>query len=290
MQVKELVKSYGKVRAVDGVSFTVERGTCFGILGPNGAGKTTTIEMMETILKPDSGTIFFDGLPVDRHFREQIGIQFQSTSLQEFLTVRETLELFSKLYVRRKPLEDIIRICDLSEFVGRDNRSLSGGQRQRMLLGIALVNDPDLLFLDEPTTGLDPQSRRNFWRLVENIRAEGKTIILTTHYMDEAESLCDRIIIMDHGRIIEEGTPDGLLRKHFGNAVLKLPEKVLAQTTGMECRMIPDGQGLVEVVCNDLTQTIHALLDRGISLEHLSIERKNLDDLFLKLTGNTLDA
>jgi ABC-2 type transport system ATP-binding protein len=218
LEVSDLHKSYGKVKAVDGVSFSVREGTCFGILGPNGAGKSTAIEVIETIKAPDSGRVLYRGGAVDRGFKERIGIQFQDTSLQEFLSVRETLELFARLYPKPKPLDEIVRACSLEDFIDQDNRKLSGGQRQRMLLGIALINDPDLLFLDEPTTGLDPHARRDFWRNIELIKAQGKTIILTTHYMDEAETLCDELIIMDHGRIIESGDPHGLIAKHFGEA------------------------------------------------------------------------
>jgi ABC-2 type transport system ATP-binding protein len=218
LEVRDLHKSYGKVKAVDGVSFKVRTGTCFGILGPNGAGKSTAIEVIETIKEPDSGTVLYRGAPVDRGFKERIGIQFQDTSLQEFLTVRETLELFSRLYPNPKSIDEIVRVCSLEDFIGQDNRKLSGGQRQRMLLGIALINDPDLLFLDEPTTGLDPHARRDFWRNIELIKAQGKTVILTTHYMDEAETLCDELIVMDHGHIIEAGVPHDLIAKHFGAA------------------------------------------------------------------------
>ena len=185
LEVAGLRKSYGKVKAVDGIDLSVREGSCFGILGPNGAGKTTAIEVMETIQEPDAGTILYRGSPVGPSFKESIGIQFQNTSLQEFLSVRETLRLFASLYPNPRPLDGIIEACSLEEFIDRDNRKLSGGQRQRMLLGIALVNDPDLLFLDEPTTGLDPHARREFWRLVEGIKARAKTVILTTHYMDE---------------------------------------------------------------------------------------------------------
>jgi ABC-2 type transport system ATP-binding protein len=224
LEVRNLRKSYGKVTAVDGIAFSVPEGSCFGILGPNGAGKTTTIEIIETIHESDSGEVLYRGAAVAPSFKESIGIQFQDTSLQEFLTVRETLRLFSKLYPNPRPLDEIIAACDLGDFVDRDNRKLSGGQRQRMLLGIALVNDPDLLFLDEPTTGLDPHARRDFWRTIQGIKAQGKTVILTTHYMDEAESLCDELIIMDKGRIIESGDPRGLIAKHFGEAAASAPE------------------------------------------------------------------
>lgn len=288
LEVKNLHKHYGKVKAVDGISFSVKEGTCFGLLGPNGAGKTTAIEIMESIQKPDSGEIFYKGEKTTRSFKENIGIQFQNTSLQEFLTVKETLELFANLYPKHKPLEEIIRVCSLEEFIDQDNRKLSGGQRQRMLLGIALINDPDLLFLDEPTTGLDPQARRNFWRLIENIKDEGKTIVLTTHYMDEAEFLCEEVVIMNHGRIIEQGPPRDLLKKHFGDAVIRVPEASIQKNVQLTCPT-EKREGYVNIRCQNMDQTIQDLIRQGVSLEGLTVERNNLDDLFLKLTGTTLD-
>jgi ABC-2 type transport system ATP-binding protein len=288
LAVRDLHKSYGKVRAVDGISFTVREGSCFGILGPNGAGKTTAIEVIETIHEPDSGEILYRGEKVSRSFKENIGIQFQDTSLQEFLTVRETLELFSKLYPRPRPMEEIIRACSLEEFIDRDNRKLSGGQRQRMLLGIALVNDPDLLFLDEPTTGLDPHARRNFWRLVEGIKAQGKTVILTTHYMDEAEYLCDEIIVMDHGRIIESGRPRELLLKHFGEAVIRVPQAAVPAGSAFSCPADLE-EGFFAFKCADTNASLHELVAKGVDLGGILVERRNLDDLFLKLTGSGLD-
>lgn len=288
LEVRDLRKSYGKVKAVDGISFSVREGSCFGILGPNGAGKTTAIEVVETIHAPDSGTILYRGEAVVRSFKENIGIQFQDTSLQEFLTVRETLELFSKLYPRPRPLAEIIEACSLEEFVDRDNRKLSGGQRQRMLLGIALVNDPDLLFLDEPTTGLDPHARRNFWRLVEGIKAQGKTVILTTHYMDEAEYLCDEIIVMDHGHIIEAGRPRELLLKHFGEAVIRVPEAAVPAGAAFGCPAERE-DGFVAFRCEDTDSSLRELVAGGVDLSGISVERRNLDDLFLKLTGSGLD-
>ncbi len=288
LEVKNLSKKYEKVNAVNDVSFSVKEGICFGLLGPNGAGKTTTIEMMESILKPDAGKIYYKGEKTTHSFKEKIGIQFQSTALQEYLTVKETLTLFSKLYPKHKSLEEIIKICDLGEIINRDNRKLSGGQRQRMLLGIALINDPDLLFLDEPTTGLDPHARRNFWDLIENIKKENKTIILTTHYMDEAEYLCEEIVIMDHGRILEQGSPEALLQKYFGGVILKIPAKNITKKINFACDFKED-QGYAQFLCNDIDQTLHSLIENGISLSGLTIEKQNLDDLFIKLTGSSLD-
>jgi ABC-2 type transport system ATP-binding protein len=288
LEVRDLYKAYGKVKAVDGISFAVREGSCFGILGPNGAGKTTAIEVIETIHEPDSGTILYRGEAVARSFKENIGIQFQDTSLQEFLTVRETLVLFSKLYPKPRPISELIAACSLEEFIDRDNRKLSGGQRQRMLLGIALANDPDLLFLDEPTTGLDPHARRNFWRLVEGIKAQGKTVILTTHYMDEAEYLCDDIIVMDHGRIIESGKPRELLLKHFGEAVIRVPEAAVPAGASFSCPSEVE-DGFVAFNCADTDSSLRELVSGGVNLAGISVERRNLDDLFLKLTGSGLD-
>lgn len=215
LSVQDLVKTYPGVRAVDGVSFDVRKGQCFGLLGPNGAGKTTTLEILEGISDADSGTIRFRGAARDAGYREVIGIQFQHTALQDFQTVGESLSLFASFYRRRRPLQELIDLCHLDGLLDRDTRKLSGGQRQRLLLAIALVNDPDLVFLDEPTTGLDPQSRRNFWHLVETIQSTGTTVLMTTHYMEEASALCDEIAIIDQGRIIARGEPGQLLREHF---------------------------------------------------------------------------
>jgi len=288
LEIRNLTKHYGSVRAVDGISFAVQEGHCFGLLGPNGAGKTTTIEMIETILSPDSGDIDYRGSGIDRAFREKIGIQFQSTALQEFLTVRETLVLFSRLYTHPRPVEEIVKICSLGDIIGRDNRKLSGGQRQRMLLGIALINDPEILFLDEPTTGLDPNARRNFWELIHRIKARGKTIILTTHYMDEAEILCDDIVIMDHGKIIERGNPGILLHKYFDDAVIRLPAKNIRGEPELPCAF-EIKNGWLKINCNDIDGIVRELMNHGISLSGMSIEKPNLDDLFVSLTGASLD-
>jgi len=289
LQVTGLRKSYGKLKAVDGIDLSVREGSCFGILGPNGAGKTTAIEVIETIHDADEGSVLYRGAPVGPSFKESIGIQFQNTSLQEFLTVRETLRLFSSLYPNPRPLDEIIAACSLEEFIDRDNRKLSGGQRQRMLLGIALVNDPDLLFLDEPTTGLDPHARREFWRLVEGIKARGKTVILTTHYMDEAEYLCDEIVIMDHGRIIERGRPRELLLKHFGQTVIRLPSSAVPSGSSFSCPSESE-EGFVALRCDDTDRSLRDLVASGIDLSDITVERRNLDDLFLKLTGSSLEG
>jgi ABC-2 type transport system ATP-binding protein len=235
LEARHLIKDYpGGVRAVADLSFQVQRGQCFGLLGPNGAGKTTTLEMLEGILPPTSGEMLFDGHPLDADYRERTGIQFQATALQDFQTVGEALAMFASLYRRRAPREELIELCHLGEILQRDTRRLSGGQRQRLLLAIALVNEPDLVFLDEPTTGLDPQARRNFWSLIETVRQDGTTIVLTTHYMEEAERLCDQIIIVDRGRLIAEGAPAELVRAHEPPAANL--EDLFLQLTGHRLR------------------------------------------------------
>jgi ABC-2 type transport system ATP-binding protein len=285
MRIENLKKDFGNVKAVDDISFSIPEGVCFGLLGPNGAGKTTTIEMMEGILTPTSGNVYFRDKKIDNHFKEKVGIQFQNTALPEFITVRETLELFRSLYPKPRTVEEIIEICSLSDIIDRDNRKLSGGQRQRMLLGLAIIPRPEMLFLDEPTTGLDPQARRNFWNLIENIKAEKTTILLTTHYMDEAEVLCDQIGIIDQGKLLEIDTPGKLLLKHFNGALVRIPHN------GRSDFMIDDSIILgdnLEITTDNLDHTMRELLNSGLNLEGLSIKKPNLEDLFLKLTGTLL--
>jgi ABC-2 type transport system ATP-binding protein len=222
LEARNLVKEYPGVTAVDGVSFSVQEGICFGLLGPNGAGKTTTVEIIEGVTSATSGEVYYYGEVAGARFRQEVGIQFQNTALQDFLTVRETIQMFRSLYDRQADMDEIIEQCSLGDLVDRDNRKLSGGQRQRLLLAVALVNRPRLIFLDEPTTGLDPQARRNFWELVQSIRAGGATVVLTTHYMDEAQVLCDEIAIMDAGKIVRQGAPEQLLFERFGDEMINL--------------------------------------------------------------------
>ncbi|CAN5304130.1 ABC transporter ATP-binding protein [soil metagenome] len=290
LRVDNLVKCYRGVEAVRGITFRVDEGVCFGLLGPNGAGKTTTVEIMEGILPATSGEVRYRGRPIDAAFREQAGIQFQSTFLQDFLTVRETLELFARLYATHVDLDELIAVCSLERVVNRDVRKVSGGQRQRLLLAVALVNDPAILFLDEPTTGLDPQARRNFWHLVRTIKARNKTIILTTHYMDEAYHLCDEIVIMDHGRIIAQGPPEKLLAEHYGDTVLELPRADFAAApTPFPYQVLVDGDN-VEMSVPDVDEAIRILSAHRVHLGGLRIRPRNLEDLFLELTGRELRA
>lgn len=290
--VQELTKQYKDITAVNNISFNVEQGHCFGLLGPNGAGKTTTIEIMEGIIPPTTGQVIykgkeFQGKKVDESISQQIGIQFQHTALQDFLTVKETLNLFSSFYQHTLAQEQVIELCDLKDFLDRDNRLLSGGQRQRLLLALALINDPDIIFLDEPTTGLDPHARRNFWQLIKNIKAQNKTIILTTHYMDEAEQLCDDIVIMDQGRIIEAGTPHELLNKHFNEVFIYLPTAQVPIGLIEQYHWKNIG-GRIEIMTRNVEQTLGLLISSKVSLAGLHVKSANLDDLFLHLTGHSL--
>ena len=290
LEVRNLVKRYPRVTAVDGLSIAVPEGICFGLLGPNGAGKTTTIEIMEGILAATSGEVRYRGAPLGRRFREEAGILFQKTALQDFLTVRQSIAMFRGLYSHGLEVEEIIRLCALEKLADRDNRKLSGGQQQRLLLAIALVNDPRVLFLDEPTTGLDPQARRNFWELIQSIKARKKTIILTTHYMDEAELLCDEIAIVDRGRIIAQGAPKRLLLEHFAEVMLELPKQDFpASAKALPLRII-DAVERVEITTDDLDTTLRMLIDAHVPLKNLRIRPANLEDLFLELTGQELRA
>jgi ABC-2 type transport system ATP-binding protein len=288
LEVRDLVKDYPGTRAVDGVSFAVPPGMCFGLLGPNGAGKTTIIEIMEGILPPTSGELRFRGEPLGARFHEEAGILFQRTALQDFLTVRQSLALFRGLYGHGLEVDEVLRTCALEKFAGRDNRKLSGGQRQRLLLAIALVNDPAVLFLDEPTTGLDPQARRNFWELVQSIKARHKTIILTTHYMEEAELLCDEIAIMDHGHIIARGAPRQLLAEHFAEVLLELPREDFPEGARALPLQLLETNERIEITTPDLEETLRTLLAHRVPLAHLRIRPPNLEDLFLELTGTEL--
>jgi ABC-2 type transport system ATP-binding protein len=290
LEARNLVKQYPGVLAVNDVSFAVREGICFGLLGPNGAGKTTTVEIMEGVSPATSGEVWYYGSPAGDRFREEAGIQFQNTALQDFISVRETLEMFQSLYDRQADLDLIIEQCSLVELVDRDNRKLSGGQRQRLLLAVALVNRPRLVFLDEPTTGLDPQARRNFWDLVKRIREDGTTVILTTHYMEEAQILCDEIAIMDSGKIIIQGAPDELLRDHYKNTIIELPiADFSGELADLEHRVV-DSLGVIEIETNDVNASLRELAARTSGLNRLKIRQPNLEDLFLDLTGHSLRA
>jgi ABC-2 type transport system ATP-binding protein len=288
LEVKDLVKHFPGVKAVDGISFSIPGGTCFGLLGPNGAGKTTTIEMIEGILHPTSGEILYKGRRIGRSVFNELGVQLQNTELPQYLTVRETLEMFRSLYGRRADMAWLIESCRLGDILGRDNRKISGGQKQRLLLAMALANDPELVFLDEPTTGLDPQARRHLWEIVRDMKAAGKTIVLTTHYMEEAQILCDSLAIMDYGKIIAEGPPGALLESRGGGVTVMLGGIADASVfEGFPCPWRLD-DGRVEIYTDSLNRCIRDLLDLGVDLSSMTIRSRNLEDLFLELTGHEL--
>lgn len=288
LRVTGLKKYFGDVKAVDGVSFEIAYGHCVGLLGPNGAGKTTTVELLEGIKEPTAGEILYKGESLSDKFRQEAGIMFQSTALPDFISGLEALKLFRDLYPRSRPISELIETCALEEFLNREVKRLSGGQRQRLLLAIALINDPEIIFLDEPTTGLDPQARRNFWKLIGDIRQEGKTVLLTTHYMEEAYELCDEIIIMDHGRIIAHGTPDALLSNHFDDTVILLPDEDVPDHFSDGASEIKRANGTVELLSGDVNATVKALIDANVSLANMRIRKRTLEDLFIELTGKEL--
>jgi len=298
IEVDALTKHYRDVHAVNGISFSIEQGQCFGLLGPNGAGKTTTIEMIEGITAPTSGEILFLGEKLgqklgqqrDARFSQQAGIQFQQTALMDFLTVQETLALFATFYPKTVELAQLIELCDLQEYASQRATKLSGGQRQRLLLALALINDPLIVFLDEPTTGLDPQSRRNFWELVKRIRSQGKTIVLTTHYMDEAQQLCDELIIMDHGRIVDQGSPQQLLAKHFQHiSVAVCREDFPAGRIEVDGDIITTEDDVL-IQTRSVERTIAQLIANHVPLTSLRVQNPTLEDVFIKLTGHGLRA
>lgn len=291
LSVDNIHKHFGRTHAVRGLSFDIPEGICLGLLGPNGAGKTTTIEMLEGIKSIDSGTIYYRNQALRgallQRYKHRIGIQFQSTALMDYLSVREVLALFGSFYKRPIATDELISLCHLGEFQHSTANRVSGGQKQRLLLAIALVNDPDILFLDEPTTGLDPQSRRNFWQLIETIKQRGKTIVLTTHYMDEAEILCDDLLIIDHGSIIASGSPKALLTEHFEQQRIYLdhtPSIAIAPKLGT----VSSANGQTIVDTNQAAALLDLLVQQQVNLDGLQIKTPTLEDLFLKLTGHNL--
>jgi ABC-2 type transport system ATP-binding protein len=303
LRVSGLRKAYGDVVAVDGLDLIVGSGECFGLLGPNGAGKTTTIEICEGLTEPDSGEVEVLGCrwrTDERALRERLGIQLQETQLAEKLTVEETVKLFRSFYARGRAVDDVIDVVQLGEKRGARVGKLSGGQKQRLALACAIVGDPDLLFLDEPTTGLDPQSRRQLWDLIVELRASGRSIVLTTHYMDEAEKLCDRVAIVDHGHVIALGTPRELIVSLGAEHVVEftapdapagaLAVEVLQRLDGVRAAREHDGRWTLEVV--GLARAVPALLAelsrRGLELGELATHSATLEDVFVSLTGRQL--
>jgi len=303
VSVRALRKRYDDVVAVDGLDLEIPTGECFGLLGPNGAGKTTTVEICEGLTAPDEGDVIVLGrrwATDERALRERLGIQLQETQLAEKLTVAETIRLFRSFYARGRSIDDVIRLVQLDE--KRDGRvgKLSGGQKQRLALACAIVGDPELLFLDEPTTGLDPQSRRQIWDLVEEFKAMGRTLLLTTHYMDEAERLCDRVAIIDHGKVIALGAPRDLIAslgaEHVVEFVLagssdSLSDESLRRLEGVRAARRIDSNAW-ELRVSELHRTVPALLaelaQRRLQLAELRTHSATLEDVFVHLTGRQL--
>jgi ABC-2 type transport system ATP-binding protein len=302
IQCRGLRKTYdGKVEAVRGLDLTINRGECFGLLGPNGAGKTTTIEILEGLLEPTAGQVEVLGRTWQSHareLREWLGISLQETRLSEKLTVRETLQLFSSFYRQPTSVETVLDELSLQEKADDLVGKLSGGQKQRLAVATALVGNPKILFLDEPTTGLDPQSRRQLWDIVRQFQQRNGTVLLTTHYMDEAERLCDRIAIIDHGQIIAEGTPVELIERLTGHHVVEfaisdgiaIAGHVWTELPGVQAVRTEDG--LFSLQVREPHETIPALLaelqKQRAQLVHLTTRQASLEDVFVQLTGRHL--
>jgi ABC-2 type transport system ATP-binding protein len=299
IRVQDVRKAYGAVQAVDGVSFEVRRGEIFGLLGPNGAGKTTTVEMLEGLRTPDSGELTVLGVDAARHperIKPRIGVQLQTAALFPQLTVVELMDLFASFYPQSLPIDQLVAALDLDEKRSARIKDLSGGQQQRLSVALALVNDPELVFLDEPTTGMDPAARRALWTLIADLKTRGKTILLTTHYMEEAEVLCDRLAIMDHGSIMESGTVAELVGRRFQDHAVHvtglsaLPEDRLRSFPGVS--RVADEGGETILYTRDVPGTIGAVLDAaealGVEAENLLVRRPTLEDVFLDLTGRAL--
>jgi len=299
IEVDNLTKKYGAVTAVNGVSFAVERGEVFGILGPNGAGKTTTVEIIEGLRKPDGGSIRvcdIDALKEADRIKQIIGVQLQATSIYDNIYVKEAIELFGGYYRKSVPTSEILEEVSLMDKSGSRVGALSGGQKQRLSVGLALVNDPEVLFMDEPTTGLDPQARHNIWSIVEKLRDRGKTVVMTTHYMEEAEHLCQRLAIIDNGKIIAMGTPDSLINRAGLDTSIEFSTSRELNGIGS---LIPGLQKIangtahkyevkahkVSSILKDLT---NLCFDHNIELENISVRKVTLEDVFLAMTGRKL--
>jgi ABC-2 type transport system ATP-binding protein len=300
IRCRGLVKRYPPaVTAVDGLDLEVARGECFGLLGPNGAGKTTTVEILEGLLSPSGGEVEVLGRRWNQDaegLRQRIGLTLQETHLYEKLTVRELIQLFRALYRRGLEVEEVIRLVSLEEKASTWYERLSGGQKQRVAVAVALVGDPELLFLDEPTTGLDPQSRRQLWEVVTDLKRQGKTVLLTTHYMDEAERLCDRVAIIDRGKVIALGTPRALVSAHVGQEIVEFQvdgegdEGIFRALPAVQAvRRVAGGWQLVtDQVHLAIPALLAALMARGQAAVALSTHRATLEDVFVTLTGRRL--
>jgi len=301
IEVEHLVKHYGSIRAVNDISFHVGRAEIFGMLGPNGAGKTTTVEIIEGLRLADSGRVSVMGLDISEapgKIKQKIGIQLQAPSLLPLLTVEEVLDTFAGFYQHHLPVSDVLDLLALQETRKVLVKNLSGGQQQRLSVAMALINDPEIAFLDEPTTGLDPQARRGLWSVIEGMRSQGKTIFLTTHYMEEAERLCDRVAIMDYGKILALATPAELISTYFEERAIQFemesppPEVVLQGITGTT-QVAVDASEVV-LYSRNIPATMSALLQFAETggftgqLKDLHVREASLEDVFLKLTGRKI--
>jgi ABC-2 type transport system ATP-binding protein len=299
IDVRGLVKRYGDVRAVDGIDFHVASGEVFGLLGPNGAGKTTTVEILEGLRVPDGGRAVVLGVDVATgadSLKPRIGISLQTASMYPKLTVVEVIDLFRSFYTTSRPTDELVDMLELGERRNARTKDLSGGQRQRLAVALALVNDPELVFLDEPTTGLDPAARRSLWDLIKGLKARGRSVLLTTHYMEEAEVLCDRLAIMDHGHILEHGTVDTLISNRFKERTVRfdstdaIPDEALEALPAVST--VKHDADATLLYTADVAATIGGLLalseSRGIEPQNLAIRRATLEDVFLDLTGRAL--
>ncbi|HEY5538452.1 MAG TPA: ABC transporter ATP-binding protein [Thermoplasmata archaeon] len=295
--VRNLRKSYGDLRAVDDISFTVKKGEIFGLVGPNGAGKTTTWEILEGLRRADDGDLHVAGIDVRRHrrkLREIIGVQLQATAMFERLTARETLEVFGGMYPRSLPADTLLNLVNLEEKADDWTERLSGGQKQRLAVALALVNDPEIVFLDEPTTGLDPQARRSLWDVMGKLRDSGKTVMLTTHYMEEAERVCDRVGVMDRGKILALDRPAQLIKEFEQRDAVEFAAdgdaSAFGTLPGVDEMNVEDG--LVTLYTRQLESTLTAVFElartRGMNVENFRVRNASLEDVFLHLTGRRI--
>lgn len=300
LEVENLKKYYGPVKAVDGVSFKIKQGSIFTLLGPNGAGKTTTIEIIEGLRIPDEGRVIFMGKEISRignREKEYIGVSLQETNLIPYLTVRETLDMFKSIFPKSLDIDEVLKMISLEDKANTYIKNLSGGQRQRLVIGLAMINDPLILFLDEPTTGLDPQARRNTWDILLELKKRGKTIVLTTHYMEEAEFLSDWVCIMDYGKIIKEGDPKSLIKSLAKESLIEAEvdanSSILERLRSTDLDFVYDSKHKRLILkTEDILSTVDLLLrlskENSLQIKDVVIRQPNLEDVFLSLTGRSL--
>ena len=299
VQISNLVKRYGDVRAVDGVTFNVGKGEIFGLLGPNGAGKTTIVECILGLRQPDDGSIVVLGMEHNaqsRQIMERVGAQLQTTGLYPHLMVHEQIALFANLFSKSLPVEKLIAMVGLQHKARTQTQYLSGGQSQRLAVALALINEPDVIFLDEPTTGLDPQARRGIWEIVCDLRQAGTTVLFTTHYMEEAEQLCDRVAVIDHGKIIALAAPEVLINHHFRETALEFvisdecPRELLNTLPGVTQSLFENGHQTL--YSTDVPRTMAGLFELvstgGLTFSDMVVRQATLEDVFLKLTGRRI--